>query len=58
MKQITQPENKIIFTDLFGNELKKVICKDCKEDVTTLPHHKESYCFSCAVKKGLIKFRK
>ena len=46
------------FKDIYGNELIKVICENCKEDKTGLPYYNGKgllLCLGCAVKRGLIK---
>lgn len=45
----------MIFKDVFGEELKKVLCKDCLINITGIVHHREGFCLSCAIKRGLIK---
>jgi hypothetical protein len=58
MEQTTQQKQTIKFKDIYGNELDKVICNDCKEDKTALPHYNGKgllLCLSCAIKRGLIK---
>ena len=58
MTNETQTEKRITFKDIYGNELIKVICEDCKGDFTALPHYNGKgllLCIGCAFKRGLIK---
>ena len=46
------------YKDIFGNDLKKVICDKCKKDITGRTHFNGKYgllCLDCAVKKGVLK---
>jgi hypothetical protein len=55
---MTNETEQTTFKDIYGNELIKVICENCKQDNTGLPYYNGKgllLCIGCAVKRGLIK---